>query len=197
MSRNQIPLNSTDFKSSNYYTNIRKVQSTLPCSFVIRDATALTCLNLVLQSIAAGFFMQVGHLERAGHYLTIKDNQVPPHAQVWTFCSKADAFCAQVVSLHPSTVLDRKPKWVVYHEFVLTSKNFIRTVTQVEGRCLSSHPTHVHACHAMLRARSAHACTRPHAAAEWLLEIAPHYYDLSNFPKCEAKRELTQMMMRA
>jgi len=89
--------------------------------------------------------MQVGHLERAGHYLTIKDNQV--------------------VSLHPSTVLDRKPKWVVYHEFVLTSKNFIRTVTQVE--------------------------------AEWLLEIAPHYYDLSNFPKCEAKRELTQMMMRA
>merc|ERR1712032_786070 len=39
MTRNQIPLNSTDFKSSNYYTNIRK-------------------------SIAAGFFMQVAHLER-------------------------------------------------------------------------------------------------------------------------------------
>jgi len=120
MERNQIPLKSTDFKSSNYYLNIRK-------------------------SIAAGFFMQVGHLERAGHYLTVKDNQV--------------------VTLHPSTVLDRKPKWVVYHEFVLTSKNFIRTCTAVE--------------------------------AEWLLEIAPHYYDLSNFPKCEAKRELTQMMMRA
>ena len=40
---------------------------------------------------------------------------------------------------------------VLYHEFVLTTKNFIRTVTAVSG--------------------------------EWLVELAPHYYDLSNFPK--------------
>jgi len=55
---------------------------------------------------------QVGHLERAGHYLTVKDNQV--------------------VQLHPSTVLDHKPEWVVYNEFVLTTKNYIRTVTDVK-----------------------------------------------------------------
>jgi pre-mRNA-splicing factor ATP-dependent RNA helicase DHX15/PRP43 len=24
----------------------------------------------------------------------------------------------------------------------------------------------------------------------WLCEVAPHYYDLQNFPKCEAKVEL-------
>jgi pre-mRNA-splicing factor ATP-dependent RNA helicase DHX15/PRP43 len=41
--------------------------------------------------------------------------------------------CLQVVALHPSTCLDRKPEWVVYNEFVLTSKNFIRTVTEVRG----------------------------------------------------------------
>jgi hypothetical protein len=29
-----------------------------------------------------------------------------------------------------------------------------------------------------------------------LLEIAPHYYDLSNFPKCEAKYELEVAMKR-
>ena len=57
--------------------------------------------------------MQVAHLERTGHYLTIKDNQV--------------------VQLHPSHCLDRKPEWVLYNEFVLTSKNYIRTVTEVKA----------------------------------------------------------------
>lgn len=58
------------------------------------------------------FFLQVAHLERTGHYLTIKDNQV--------------------VQLHPSTCLDHKPEWVVYNEFVLTTKNYIRTVTDIK-----------------------------------------------------------------
>lgn len=56
--------------------------------------------------------MQVAHLERTGHYLTIKDNQI--------------------VQLHPSTCLDHKPDWVIYNEFVLTTKNYIRTVTDVK-----------------------------------------------------------------
>ncbi len=34
---------------------------------------------------------QVAHLERTGHYLTVKDNQM--------------------VHLHPSTCLDHKPEW--------------------------------------------------------------------------------------
>ena len=82
--------------------------------------------------------MQVAHLERTGHYLTVKDNQV--------------------VSIHPSSVLDQKPPWLVFEEFVLTSKNFVRTVTSVR--------------------------------VEWLAEIAPHYFDLSNFPAGETRDEL-------
>uniref|UniRef100_A0A0K0DL66 RNA helicase n=1 Tax=Angiostrongylus cantonensis TaxID=6313 RepID=A0A0K0DL66_ANGCA len=77
---------STDFKSKDYYINIRK-------------------------ALVAGFFMQVAHLQRSGHYVTVKDNQL--------------------VNLHPSTVLDHKPEWALYNEFVLTTKNFIRTVTDV------------------------------------------------------------------
>ena len=88
--------------------------------------------------IVAGNFLQVAHLERGGNYLTIKDNQV--------------------VAIHPSSVLDTKPPWVCFEEFVLTSRNYIRTCTAVDVR--------------------------------WLCEIAPHYYDLANFPKCEAKAEL-------
>eukprot|EP00954_Amorphochlora_amoebiformis_P024493 1366693-Amorphochlora_amoeboformis.AAC.1 len=91
MQRLNLRLVSTNFNDQNYYDNIRK------------------CL-------LEGSFMKVAHLERTGHYLTVKDNQV--------------------VSLHPSTVLDRKPEWVMYDEFVLTSKNYIRTTTAIKGEWL-------------------------------------------------------------
>ncbi|CAI7853810.1 unnamed protein product [Closterium sp. NIES-53] len=86
---------------------------------------------------------QVAHLERTGHYLTVKDNQI--------------------VHLHPSTGLSHKPEWVIYNEFVLTTRNFIRVVTDVKG--------------------------------DWLLDIAPHYYDLANFPQCEARRVLERIVL--
>ncbi|KAJ0453624.1 putative RNA helicase [Helianthus annuus] len=116
MARFNLKLCSTDFNSRDYYINIRK-------------------------AMLAGYFMQVAHLERTGHYLTVKDNQV--------------------VHLHPSNCLDRKPEWVIYNEYVLTSRNFIRTVSEVRG--------------------------------EWIVDIAPHYYDLENFPNCEAKRALEKL----
>ena len=78
---------------------------------------------------------QVAHLERTGHYLTVKDNQVG-----WfdSNCAKQNFHIGivhknklshskfQVVQLHPSTCLDHKPEWVLYNEFVLTTKNYIR-----------------------------------------------------------------------
>lgn len=50
----------------------------------------LNCLNKVLQDSCC-MCSQVAHLERTGHYLTVKDNQM--------------------VYLHPSTCLDHKPEW--------------------------------------------------------------------------------------
>eukprot|EP00049_Salpingoeca_infusionum_P025957 m.22832 g.22832 ORF g.22832 m.22832 type:complete len:700 (-) comp8428_c2_seq1:20-2119(-) len=119
MQKQGVPLKSTPFASKDYYPNLQR-------------------------AMTAGFFMQVAHLERSGHYLTIKDNQV--------------------VQIHPSCSLDNKPEWVMYHEFVLTTKNYIRTVTDVKP--------------------------------EWLLQLAPQYYDMSNFPECEAKRILSRMIRR-
>jgi len=116
MKRFNLDLCSTDYTSKEYYINIRK-------------------------ALVSGFFMQVAHLQRSGHYLTAKDNQP--------------------VTLHPSTCLDLRPEWCVYNEFVLTTKNYIRTVTDIKP--------------------------------EWLLEIAPHYYDLQNFPLCEGKRVLERI----
>lgn len=106
-------------------------------------------------------------------YLTIKDNQV--------------------VQLHPSTCLDHKPEWVVYNEFVLTTKNYIRTVTDVkrefEFNILEN--TFPASKNLMINVNSLFS-----SPAEWLLKIAPQYYDMNNFPQCEAKRQLEVMQAR-
>ena len=104
----------------------------------------------IRKALTAAFFMQVAHLNGGGKgggsaggapYLTVKDHQA--------------------VHLHPSTALDTKPEWVLYHEFVLTSRNYIRTCTAVRG--------------------------------EWLVDLAPHYYDLANFPAGDARRALERL----
>ena len=108
-----LALVSTDYSSCDYYTNLRR------------------CCT-------AGLFMQVAHLQKQGHYLTVKDQQV--------------------VSIHPSSVIDSKPPWVLFQDFVLTTRNYVRTVSVVR--------------------------------LEWLVELAPHYYDLENWPPGETKFEL-------
>ena len=82
--------------------------------------------------------MQVAHLERAGHYLTVKDNQVMSNGIAYITLRCVAPFHVlparlQVVALHPSTCLDDKPEWVLYDEFVLTTKNYIRTTTTIRG----------------------------------------------------------------
>jgi len=83
--------------------------------------------------------MQVAKRDGSGKtYVTVKDDQS--------------------VLLHPSTVLAQEAEWVVYNEFVLTTKNFIRTVTAVKP--------------------------------EWLLDIAPTYYNVAEFKMGEIKTAL-------
>ena len=66
----------------------------------------------IRKAMANGFFMQVAKKKSTGKgYITIKDSQD--------------------VLLHPSTVLTGNEEWVIYNEFVLTSKNYIRTVSSV------------------------------------------------------------------
>ena len=92
----------------------------------------------IRMALTAGMFMQVAFKQKQGNYLTVKDNQV--------------------VYIHPSSVVDSKPDWVIFEEFALTTKNYIRTVTVTN--------------------------------VDWLVDMAPHYFDLENFPECEAKAEL-------
>lgn len=99
----------------------------------------------IRKALASGFFMQVAKKRSGGKgYITVKDNQD--------------------VLIHPSTVLGHDAEWVIYNEFVLTTKNYIRTVTSV----------------------------RP----EWLIDLAPAYYDLNNFQKGDVKMSLERIFMK-
>lgn len=69
-----------------------------------------------------------------------------------------------MVAIHPSSVITSKPPWVIFQEFVLTSRNYVRTTTAVR--------------------------------LEWLLESAPHYYDLENWPPGETREELEKAYRR-
>ncbi|KAG2437125.1 hypothetical protein HYH02_011381 [Chlamydomonas schloesseri] len=82
--------------------------------------------DAIRKAIASGFFYHTARLQKDGSYRTIKN--------------------PQSVHLHPSSsLLQLLPRWVVYHELVLTSKEFMRTVSEIKP--------------------------------EWLIEIAPHYYN--------------------
>ena len=39
----------------------------------------------------------------------------------------------QVVAIHPSSALDHKPEWIIYNEFVLTKRNYIRNLTEIKA----------------------------------------------------------------
>ncbi|KAK4465983.1 P-loop containing nucleoside triphosphate hydrolase protein [Cladorrhinum samala] len=97
----------------------------------------------IRRALLAGFFMQVAMRESSNSkvYKTVKDEQL--------------------VMIHPGTTVQNPYDWVVYNEFVLTTKQYVRTVTNI----------------------------RP----EWLLEIAPVYYDLDSFEKGEIKSALTRL----
>ncbi|KRX06739.1 P-loop containing nucleoside triphosphate hydrolase [Pseudocohnilembus persalinus] len=70
----------------------------------------------ISKCLLSGFFMQVARLQRNGVYLTIEDSQT--------------------VAIHPSSSLSHKPNWVIYNDFVLTKKNFIRSVIEIKGEYL-------------------------------------------------------------
>ncbi|KAB5589803.1 Pre-mRNA-splicing factor [Ceratobasidium theobromae] len=70
----------------------------------------------VRQTLVCGFFMQVAHRGEKNSYTTVKDHQV--------------------VGLHPSCGLDNTPEWVLFNEFVLTTRPFIRTVTDIRPEWL-------------------------------------------------------------
>ncbi|KAK8094082.1 pre-mRNA-splicing factor ATP-dependent RNA helicase [Apiospora hydei] len=117
--------------ADNVRTQLRRIMETHEVELVGTDYNDKNYYANIRRALVAGFFMQVAKREGNGKvYRTMKDNN-------------------QAVMLHPSTVLQTDYEWVLYNEFVLTTKQYIRTVTGIKP--------------------------------EWLLDIAPVYYDVSTW----------------
>ncbi|KAK4727194.1 hypothetical protein R3W88_032111 [Solanum pinnatisectum] len=94
-------------------------------------------LEAIKKSIISGFFPHSARLQKNGAYRTVKHPQTG--------------------HIHPSSGLSQVlPRWVVYHELVLTTKEYMRQVTELKP--------------------------------EWLVEVAPHYYQLKDVEDSSSKK---------
>ncbi|CAD7931421.1 unnamed protein product [Amoebophrya sp. A25] len=76
-----------------------------------------TVQSAIRKALIAGFFQQVAHIS-GKQYTTVRDRQL--------------------VEIHPGSGLEHKPEWILYHELVLTDKNYLRTVTALRSEWLVS-----------------------------------------------------------
>lgn len=74
-------------------------------------------LNMVRKCIVAGFFTNVGKKDPQDGYKTVVENQP--------------------VFIHPSSALfNKNPEWVLYHELILTTKEYMRNVIAIDAKWL-------------------------------------------------------------
>uniref|UniRef100_A0A8D8HDA1 RNA helicase n=2 Tax=Culex pipiens TaxID=7175 RepID=A0A8D8HDA1_CULPI len=71
----------------------------------------------IRKAITAGYFYHIARLSKGGNYKTAKHNQS--------------------VIIHPNSALfEELPRWVLYHELVFTTKEYMRSVIEIESKWL-------------------------------------------------------------
>jgi pre-mRNA-splicing factor ATP-dependent RNA helicase DHX16 len=79
----------------------------------------------IRKAIASGYFYHVASLQKSGNYKTYHK--------------------PQIVHIHPSSSLyEFSPKWVIYHELVFTSKEFMRQVIEIDPSWLPEIAPHAY-----------------------------------------------------
>ena len=73
--------------------------------------------DAICKSVTAGFFYHTAKLQKTLDYRTVKSQQT--------------------VHVHPSSALHgEQPRWVVYHELVFTTKEFMRSIVEIKSEWL-------------------------------------------------------------
>jgi pre-mRNA-splicing factor ATP-dependent RNA helicase DHX16 len=68
----------------------------------------------IRKAVTAGYFYHTARMSKGGHYKTVKHNQT--------------------VMIHPnSSMFEDLPRWVIYHELVFTTKEFMRNVIEIRN----------------------------------------------------------------
>jgi len=121
-----------NFLQQRSLTRARDVRDQLAklCERVEVEMSSCGAQNLVpiKRALTAGFFPNAARMQRDGSsFRTVKSNQT--------------------VYLHPSSVLmseDPPPKMVIYHELMLTTKEYMRSCLPIEPKWLSELAPHFH-----------------------------------------------------
>lgn len=92
-----------------------------PARVEIEITSNLKDLDAIKKVIASGFFPHSAKLQKNGSSWTVKH--------------------PQRVHIHPSSGLGQVlPRWVIYHELVLTTKEYMRQVTDLKPKWLVEEP---------------------------------------------------------
>ncbi|CDW55458.1 pre mRNA splicing factor ATP dependent [Trichuris trichiura] len=71
----------------------------------------------IRKAITAGYFYHTARMSKSGHYETVKNHNT--------------------VFIHPnSSLFEDRPRWVIYHELVYTTKEFMRELVEIENTWL-------------------------------------------------------------
>ncbi|KAK7379606.1 hypothetical protein VNO80_05070 [Phaseolus coccineus] len=97
--------------------DVRKQLLTIMDRYKLDVASAGNNFTKVTKAIAAGFFFHAARKDPQEGYRTMVNNQS--------------------VYIHPSSALfQRQPDWVIYHELVMTTKEYMREVTAIDPKWL-------------------------------------------------------------
>ena len=95
------------------YSNV----SSLMCRYKLDVVSAGKNFTKIRKAITAGFFFHAARKDPQEGYRTLVENQP--------------------VYIHPSSALfQRQPDWVIYHELVMTTKEYMREVTVIDPKWL-------------------------------------------------------------
>jgi len=103
-------------QADNVRNQLKRTMEKFDLDLVSIDHNHKDYFKNIRMAVTTGYFMQVAHKEREKGVYTTRDGQV--------------------VGLHPSCGLENSPEWVLYNEFVLTTRNFIRICTEVKPEWL-------------------------------------------------------------
>ncbi len=80
-------------------------------------ASNIADTDAICKAVTAGFFYHTAKLQKSLDYRTVKNGQT--------------------VHIHPSSSLHgTQPRWVVYHELVFTTKEFMRQIVEIKSEWL-------------------------------------------------------------
>lgn len=96
--------------------DVRKQLTTIMDRYQMKLMSAGRNLNQVKKCIVAGYFMNAAKKDQDGYKTMVE---------------------AQPVFIHPSSALfNKSPEWVIYHELVLTTKEYMRNVLAIDAKWL-------------------------------------------------------------